>query len=659
MRASGVYCSVAMSNPADLLTPRQRAVLAAICDTLVPAAPGTRERIEQLVGLIEDPSARARLKLLLGVLGNPLANLVLSGRAGALDRLSPDGRLAVLRSWAHSRLALKRAGFQALKRLTQVAYYGWPTGNGSHPAWSAAGYPGPLPQPAAGLEPLPTHAIDGDTVLDCDVVVVGSGPGGGVAAALLAEAGKSVVVLEKGPNPGARDLTHIEGEAFGSYYLDHGLIMTQTGSLPILAGSALGGGSVINYTTSFKLPDATRAEWAERSGLSLFTSARFTESLDRVWKRVEAGRQWSTPGCRDQLFERGLRSLGWHVDVMDRAVRDCREGLECGYCGYGCRHDAKTASSYLADAARAGARLIPHCDVSRVMIERGRATGVRGTVHAADGRAHALTVRARVVIVACGTVYTPAVLARSGVENPNIGRGLRLHPGTGVIAFFPERVEPWSGTIQTRYSDQFADLDGRGYGAKLETVPIHFAMPASALGWESPEQLQHDLSRLGHLGMVGVLLRDRDAGRVAVGRDGRPRVHYELSEYDVGHVRQAVRGAAQVLAAAGATEIVSVQTPPARVRPGERGWLDRFGSDADRRGYTKGRMSYITFHQMASCSMGRSPQTSVVGETGETHGVRGLYVADSSTFVTSSGVNPMITIMAIADHVARGILETW
>jgi choline dehydrogenase-like flavoprotein len=171
--------------------------------------------------------------------------------------------------------------------------------------------------------------------------------------------------------------------------------------------------------------------------------------------------------------------------------------------------------------------------------------------------------------------------------------------------------------------------------------------------------MKDDLSRLGHLGMVGILLRDRDAGRVAVGRDGHPRVHYELSAHDVGHVRRAVRGAAELLAAAGASEIFSVQTPPARVRPGAAGWLDRFGADADRRGYTKCRMSYITFHQMASCAMGRSPATSAVGETGETHEVRDLYVADGSACVTSTGVNPMITIMAIADHVARGMIETW
>ena len=141
-------------------------------------------------------------------------------------------------------------------------------------------------------------------------------------------------------------------------------------------------------------------------------------------------------------------------------------------------------------------------------------------------------------------------------------------------------------------------------------------------------------------------------------REGRPRVHYEVSDFDLAHVRRGLAGAAQVLAAAGATEVFSLHTPPARARPGETGWLERFASAMDGRGYRHCRMSYITFHQMASCAMGADPARSVVGETGESHDVRGLYVADGSAFPTSSGVNPMITIMAIADHVARAIVES-
>jgi choline dehydrogenase-like flavoprotein len=657
------------------LTVRQRQVLAAVCDTLLPEierdddptgffasgaqAAGTAGRVEQLIASLRDTRDRERLKTLLTVLGSPLANLVLSGRPASFTSMAPRAREAVLRGWAHSRLPLRRAGFQALKRLAHVAYYGWPV-DGTHPAWRAVGYPGPLPQPETAVEPLPAVAVEEDTTLDCDVVVVGSGAGGGVVAGVCAAAGRSVVVLDKGPNPGSRDMTQIEGDMLSSLYLDGGLLMTQSGSMPILAGSCLGGGTVINYTTSFQPPPPVRDEWDRLSGLTLFSSGRFTESLERVAARIDVGTRWTTPGKRDEILERGCRALGWHVDSMPRNVTDCLEGVECGFCGYGCRHGAKnsTARTYLRDAVAAGARLIPGCEVERVLVEGGRATGVTATVERPDGTSCRLTVHARIVVVAAGGVYTPAVLARSGLTNKSIGRGLRLQPATALMGVFPERVDPWTGSTQTRYSDQFADQHD-GYGAKFETAPAHFVLAASAFGWDSARQFKEDVARLGHLGLVGLLLRDRDPGRVAVGRDGQPRVQYELSSFDAEHVRNAMVGAAEVLAAAGAEEIFTLQTPPARVRPGESGWRDRFAAAADGRGYRHIRLSYISFHQVASAAMGDDPARSVVGETGESHEVRGLYVADASAFPTSCGVNPMLTIMAIADHVARGINERW
>jgi choline dehydrogenase-like flavoprotein len=243
---------------------------------------------------------------------------------------------------------------------------------------------------------------------------------------------------------------------------------------------------------------------------------------------------------------------------------------------------------------------------------------------------------------------------RSGLTNPNIGRNLRLHPVTGLMGVFPERVEPWTGTLQTRYSDQFADIEG-GYGVKFETAPIHFALPASAYGWEGAGVYHEDVERLAHTSVVGMLLRDRDAGRVDVTGSGNPRVHYDLSQYDAGHVHAAIRGAAEVLSAAGATEIVSLHSPPVRAFPDDVDWIQEFHETCASRGYRRNRMSFISFHQMGTAAMGADQRKSVIGATGETHEVPGLYVADASAFPTSSGVNPMITIMAIADHVARSI----
>jgi len=652
-----------------MLSPERRKALAAVCNTILPITDAggdsggqlsaTLERVEHLIDSLSDPGDRARLLALLTALNFPLANVFLSGKFGSFAKMDMPARQALLETWAHSRLGIRRAGFQALKRLANVAYYCWPQADGSHSAWKAAQYPGPLPPPNKMVEPLRTFPTETDTTLDCDVVVVGSGAGGGVVAGVLASAGLGVVVLEKGANLRTSDMTQIEGDMLGASYLEGGLLMTQSGSMPILAGSCVGGGTVINYTTSFPLPERTRAEWDQLSGLSLFSSSRFTESSDRVAKRLNVGTQWTTPGKRDQILERGLKKLGWHVDVIPRNVTDCPEGLECGFCGYGCRHGAKndTARTYLADAVAAGARLVSGCEVERVSVENNRASGVIGTVKTPDGKSHRLTVRASLVVAACGSIHTPALLKRSGLTSPALGRGLRLHPASAVLGIFPERVEPWSGAMQTRYSDQFADIDG-GYGVKFETAPIHFALAASAFGWQSPQHYREDVEKLGHTSLTGMLLRDRDPGRLSFTKQGRPRVHYDLSRYDAGHYHRAIRGAAEILAAAGATDIATLHSPPVRVKPGNGRWLDDFSNSCASRGYRHNRMSYITFHQMASAAMGVDPKRSVVGETGETHDVRGLYVADASTFPTSSGVNPMITIMAIADHVARNIADS-
>lgn len=656
------------------LTARQQAALTAVCEALLPAVPRdhgvdsslaagatvarTSARVAELIATLPDERNRRRLAILLSALGSPLVNLLLSGQPGSITALDRARAEALLRTWAHSRIPLRRVGFRALARLTYVAYYCWPLEDRSHPAWRVVGYPGPLPMPTSTAAPLMTTDVTRDTTLECDVVVVGSGAGGGVAAGVLATAGRSVVVLEKGANLDPRALTQVEGEMLRALYLDGGLLTTASGAMSVLAGSCVGGGTAINYTTSLPLPEAVRTEWDRLSELRLFSSARFAESLDRVSARLGLSTRWTTPGMRDVLLERGCRRLGWHADAMPRNVTDCHEGLECGYCGYGCRHGAKNSTdrTYLADAVAAGARVVPRARAERILSEGGRVAGVVATVTRPDGGTCRLTVRARVVVAACGAIRTPALLARCGIGSGALGRGLRLHPATALIGIFPERVEPWSGALQTRYSNQFADIRA-GYGARFETVPMHFALPASGFGWESSQCHSEDMARLSHTSIIGVLLRDRDAGRVVVTRAGRSRVRYDVSDYDQRHMREALTGAARVLAAAGATEIVSLHSPPVRVRPQGRRWLEQLVAAMDARGYAASRMSYVTFHQMASAPMGRDPRRSVVDERGEAHRLAGLYVADASVFPTSSGVNPMLTIMAIADHVARGIAQ--
>ena len=461
-----------------------------------------------------------------------------------------------------------------------------------------------------------------------------------------------MIVLEKGGYRNEADFTHQEGEALATMYDAGGLLATRDLGLVILQGATLGGGTVINYTTSFPTPDAVRHEWAREHGLPHFESAEYARSLDAVAQRLGVNTDHAKPSGRDRVLIRGLEQLGWHHALLPRDVRGCTQDDACGYCGFGCRRSAKqsTLITYLQDAAARGARIVVDCDVRCVIIERGTASGVAARV----GK-HVVSVRAKAVILAAGSVNSPALLLRSGVRLPALGRHLALHPATAVLADMEEVVRPWTGTVQAHYSDQFADLDG-GYGFKFETAPIHPSLQALAAPWESAVQHRERMARLPHTALVGILLRDRfGGGQVSVDRDGAAVVDYRLSRYDRAHLWRAIAGGAELLEAAGAREIWLPLARAVNYRPSGRGAREDWLARVHAAGWGPNELLLVTFHQMASCRMGASAKTSVVDAEHRVWGIRGLYVADASTFPSASGVNPMLTIMAIA-HRAAGII---
>jgi choline dehydrogenase-like flavoprotein len=337
---------------------------------------------------------------------------------------------------------------------------------------------------------------------------------------------------------------------------------------------------------------------------------------------------------------------------MPRNVRGCEQGKVCGHCGFGCPLGAKqsTVKTWLADAHGAGARIVVGASVDRVTVERGRARGVE----ARTAGGHRLTVRARAVAAAAGALGTPALLRRSGLRNPNVGRHLRLHPATVVWGVFEDEIRPWEGTMQALYSDEHRYLDG-GYGLKYETAAIHPSLLVGFAPWRGAAQHRALMEGLPHTTGIGVLLRDRDGGEVRVGRDGQPVVRYRLSDYDTGHARRGVDGAAQILEAAGARRIFSSHTRWVSYEAGERGGRERFRREADACGWDAGRCAFTSFHIMGSARMGGSPTTSACDPRGETWDARDLYVVDASTFPTAPGVNPMISIEAVAHMVASGM----
>ena len=636
------------------MKPQSVRTLGALAETFVPdgARVQLAERLVEAVGRLPRAADRAELEQLLGMLESRAVNLALAGIPRRFTAMSPPQRERYLAGWATSRLGLRRRAFQALKRLATVLYYTATDPAGQSPVWADLKYPGPLGPPPPMPKRIQPLAVTGDTKLDCDVVVIGSGAGGGVVAGELAALGKDVIVLEKGGYVAEADFTHREGDALRRLYDAGGLRATDDLGLVILQGSCLGGGTVVNYTTGFRTPDGVREQWADEHNLPHFLGPEFSASLDAVARRVNVNTDECRPSGRDEVLIRGLDRLEWDHGFLPRDTRGCPQDDECGYCGFGCRRGAKqsTLVTYLQDAADCGARIVVDCEVRRVILEGRYAVGVEARVGP-----YALRVRARATVVAGGAIHSPALLLRSGVDLPTLGGHLALHPATAVFGLMDEEVRPWTGTLQGHYSDEFADLD-RGYGFKFETVPIHPSLAALAFPWESARDHRDLMTRLPHVALAGILLRDRDGGRVTVDRDGTPVVSYRVSEYDTAHLRRAIAAAAELLEAAGAREIWTPQSRWVAYRPDEGpGARARWGGRVDAAGYSPNDLLLVTFHQMASCRMGGDARTSVVNPDNQVHGIGGLFVADASTFPTASGVNPMLTIMAIAHRAARVI----
>jgi long-chain-alcohol oxidase len=642
------------------LTDRQRRALEDICDAFCPSgngAPSARElgvAAAVLSAVSQNPRASER-KQLAGLLSLwDTRGIGAVGGAGfkRFSELPPAERERLLLSWADSRLPQRRAVFEALRKGALLFYYMLSGPGGTrNPAWDAIGYDGPLgPLPEAKPKALAPLAIDRDTRLDCDVVIVGSGAGGGTVAGVLAGAGLDVIVVETGDYYDDQDFDGSELGALTRYYMG-APSASHDQSVTLLAGSCLGGGTVVNYSTSFRTPDDVRSEWASH-GVRAFVGEEYTASLDAVWERLGVNQEHNEPSTRDQKLQEGCVQLGWHVDAMPRGVRRCEQGRECGYCGLGCRIGAKQSvvKTWLTDAHGGGTRMIVRTKVQRVLIDGAAARGIVGRT--VEG--HHLTVRSRAVVTSCGAIHTPALLRRSGLQNANIGKHLKLHPATAVFGVFDEELKSWEGVMQALYSDQHRDLHG-GYGLKYETAANHPHLFIAFAPWRGAREHFTLMEGLSNSVPIGVLLRDRDGGEVRVGRDGEPIVRYKLSAFDADHLRTGIDGAAQILEASGARRIFSSQGRSASYDPGRSGSRQQFMADVGAAGLGPGQVHLGSFHIMGSARMGGSPGSSACDPSAQTWEVRDLYVLDGSSFPTASGVNPQISIQAIAHMGARGL----
>jgi choline dehydrogenase-like flavoprotein len=285
--------------------------------------------------------------------------------------------------------------------------------------------------------------------------------------------------------------------------------------------------------------------------------------------------------------------------------------------------------------------------VERIDTAAGRVTGVSAVCDSAF-----VSVRAPIVVCAAGGIESPALLLRSGIRLPAVGRHLHLHPTTCVAGFYPDRIDAWSGPPQTIVCDQFADL-ANGYGARLETAPVHPGLFALALPWYGARAHHDFMRKLARAAAFVVLTRDHTGGRVWVNAEGRTMIDYRVGDRETGYLNAGMAAAARIHEAAGAQSVVTLHSKRLEWQRGQD--IDAFCHGLARYTFADNWSPMFSAHQMGTCRMGAHVDGAVCDENGAVFGVRGLYIGDGSAMPGSCGVNPMITIMALAHHTAQRI----
>ncbi|TPX61552.1 hypothetical protein PhCBS80983_g01128 [Powellomyces hirtus] len=660
--------------------------------TTANSLPGFTHILPMLMDIMR-PNQLAAIKAFLSMLGSQPVCWAFTGYGTPFHLLDQENRARAITTLYQSRLAPVRVLTRALYKISCVCLYGVGSEEG-HPLLKAIGYnthprhERPLPPPDSIWEPTFVNfssatassatATDPPTVqLTCDVVIVGSGAGGGVVASELAAAGYSVIVLEKATYQHPTNFLFQEKESISGLFEHYGSLQTEDGSLSVLAGSAFGGGTTVNWSASLALPSSVRTEWAEQHGLPYFQSSAYSTVVDTVARRIGVSTDGIKHNSANKLFMEGSRRCGMTHSLIPQNTGG--KPHECGYCTYGCAYGEKQGShmTFLKDAADTGnTRFVQSVTVTKIKRRGsdGLAVGVIGVVrNGNDGAVTHLRVNAKKVVVSGGSINTPALLLRSGFRNPNVGRHLRLHPATMVFGVFGKEeqpLNPWSGSIMTVLNSAPDNAHGDGYGARIEVPASHPAFFSTFIPFHSAENHKKKMLQLPYTLPLVVICRDSDGstGRITLPKTpNEPAVvNYALGSKDQMTLVAGVETAVRALVAAGATEVYTTQQgidsfvrPPSDSEHGEdvmtgaplREYLDK----VRHHGYVPNWQAIGSAHQMGSCRLASTPREGVCDPEGRTWDTRNCYVADASLFPTASGVNPMLTTFSVAYMVAQTV----
>ena len=480
-----------------------------------------------------------------------------------------------------------------------------------------------------------------DEELEADVVVVGSGAGGAAIAAELAEMGIATVMLEEGGFHQRADFTGRPIDMMTRLYRDRGATATVGNCvIPVPMGRCVGGTTTINSGTCYRPPGRVLDHWQKEMGLTALNDADLENAFAKVEKILQVTKaEPRYVGGVGDVLARGCERLGWlNHGPLPRNAPDC-DGQSM--CVFGCPTDAKRSTnvSYVPLALRYGANLIYHAKMERLLFENGRAAGV--VARASGGRR--FIVRAKAVVLAAGTLMSPTLLLRQGLHGSHgqVGRHLSIHPAVGVMALFDELIDGGRSIPQGYGVEEFHDE-----GLLFEGAFLPLDLGAGGVTLVGP-RFTEIMERYRNMAFFGFLVEDTSRGRVRLGPGGLPYMTYWLNRNDVARLKRGMEILFQLYLASGAKSIFPMV-------PGFEEIHDQRDVERFRRARLGARDFELTAHHpLSTCRMGMDPRSSVVGPDNEVHHVPGLYIADGSSLPSSPGVNPQITIMALATRAAR------
>ncbi len=679
------------------LTAAQRTRLGGLAQCLLVGAPPAHETPAEFLARCDarlaslPPHKHREFGTAITLLSSRLGVLLAIGRSTPFVRLAPGEQERCYHAWLCSRLPPLRSASQAVRRLVMAVHYARPE------VAAATRYPGPFQsrEPEFAWEgPLPGESRDdepvrrGPVVLPraiaaeslpsgvrtahsmmaatsrerhrrADAVVIGTGAGGAVAAARLAESGYEVVMLEEGGYFAKSDFTEQEAALTERLYAEGAMRTTDDLSVALVQGSTVGGSTTVNWMIMLRTPSYVLEAWARDAGVYGMSPSEMSPVFDRIERVVHARvvpDDAHSPNNR--IILDGAAALGWRARAAAINANGC---VRCGFCGVGCRHGAKqsTLETYVPAALAAGATLFANAQVTRVEVRErdgGSGTPPFKRVHAivrdpADpASAQTLTIDAPLVVVAGGAIGTPALLQRSGMGGGGVGSWLRLHPTTAIFGRYDRDIVTSTGISMSTLCDEFLQWNGTDYGFWIECPPMQPSFSAAALPGigASHAATMRDFNQLG---VLVALTRDgadtqTSSGFVRVDRRGRTRIAYRLTSADQMRVRASIGASARLLLATGAAEVGTLHTAGLRIRNESDIAL------LDRASLLPNDIGLFSAHVNGTCRMGTDPRTSGATPDGERHGVRGLYISDGSLLPTALGVNPQETIMAVASVLA-------